>query len=549
VYRGGDFNCSASECRSASRGGVKPVLRHHRNGFRVARGFSSQIKNQVGAGVTGTSLVNESGKSQDTLGAARSSSPRTKGPKPRSNVTNATAAQNPRGDWTSSSTGMAFVRIKGGEFSMGSPGADKDAFSTERPDHAVRISPFSLGVTEVTQAQYEAVTGNNPSHFAPTGCGRDKVAGQSTAQHPVENVSWLDAIRFCNALSKKDGLAHYYRVDGEKVEIPDRKGPGYRLPTEAEWEYSCRAGKTTRFSVGNDASVLGESGWFGGNSGGRAYPVGQKRRNDFGLYDMHGNVWEWCSDGWDADYYKTTPDDDPPGAFGAASRVFRGGGWDSEPLKSRGLTRSGAYFVVASESEILERAGKIRPPISQMAKAFEQYALVLQNEMQIAETEAFRSLRSEQVDAANKDLSTMLNGARANSLQNEQYQVARAFREGLERERDGAARAVELLRSQQVPPARKEELGKDFAAKRSDFTKADNELKPIYDKAMAEYRKLQADPTVKEALDSFRSSTKAAAYLGPSKNFQAGIDAIKRAERAYAPEIAAPKKKTRPSKR
>ncbi len=123
------------------------------------------------------------------------------------------------------------------------------------------------------------------------------------------------------------------------MEIPDRKGLGYRLPTEAEWEFACRGGKTTRYSFGADPSVLGEYGWFGENSGGRSHPVGQERRNDFGLYDMHGNVWEGCADGWDEDYYKKTPDDDPPGASGAASRIFRGGGWDSEPRECRSAIR------------------------------------------------------------------------------------------------------------------------------------------------------------------------------------------------------------------
>jgi formylglycine-generating enzyme required for sulfatase activity len=234
---------------------------------------------------------------------------------------------------------MRFVRIKGGEFLMGSPEGDKDAATTEMPPHTLRISPFSLGVTEVTQAQYEGVVGNHPSYFSGTGAGRDKV-GRSTAQYPVENVSWLEAARFCNALSEKDGFTPYYQISGEKIEIPDREGPGYRLPTEAEWEYACRAGKVTRFSFGKDESGVGDAGWYGGNSGGHPHPVAQKRPNDLGLYDMDGNVWEWCSDGWDADYYKKTPDDDPPGAVGAASRVFRGGGWDSEPRECRCANRS-----------------------------------------------------------------------------------------------------------------------------------------------------------------------------------------------------------------
>ncbi len=110
---------------------------------------------------------------------------------------------------------------------MGSADVDKDASTSEMPPHTLRISPFYLGIFEVTQSQYQEVMGNNPSYFSATGSGRDKVAGQSTGQYPVENVSWLDAVRFCNALSKKDGLTLFYQVNGDKVEISDRKGPGY----------------------------------------------------------------------------------------------------------------------------------------------------------------------------------------------------------------------------------------------------------------------------------------------------------------------------------
>ena len=160
---------------------------------------------------------------------------------------------------------MTLKLIPAGEFMMGSPDDDKDADADEKPQHKVRITqPFYLGVYEVTQAQYQAVMGNNPSCFSVNGGGKDKVAGQSTDQYPVEKVSWLDAVRFCNALSRKDGLNPFYEVNGEKVEIPDRNGPGYRLPTEAEWEYACRAGTTAKYSFGNDPSVLGNMGGLEG---------------------------------------------------------------------------------------------------------------------------------------------------------------------------------------------------------------------------------------------------------------------------------------------
>ena len=192
--------------------------------------------------------------------------------------------------------------------------------------------PFYLGVTEVTQAQYEAVMGNNPSWFAATGGGKDKVAGQSTGQHPVESVSWLDAVKFCNKLSELEGRRPFYEINGETVRVPDWKASGYRLPTEAEWEYAC----------GGDPADLDEHAWFDGNSGSVTHPVGKKLTNRFGLHDMLGNVWEWCWDSYDKDYYKQSPRDDPTGPDGASDRVFRGGGWDGVPRIARSAVRSGS---------------------------------------------------------------------------------------------------------------------------------------------------------------------------------------------------------------
>ena len=190
--------------------------------------------------------------------------------------------------------------------------------------------PFYLGATEVTQGQYRAVTGQSPSHFK----GSDDL--------PVEQVSWLDAVNFCNALSRAEGLPLFYRVDGPNVAVPDWKGAGYRLPTEAEWEYACRAKNPARYSFGDDPAGLGEYAWFGGNSGNQTHPVGQKRPNAFGLFDMHGNVWEWCSDGYQGDFYARSPVDDPVCPFeGAASRVLRGGSWFSIPRYCRSAYRDG----------------------------------------------------------------------------------------------------------------------------------------------------------------------------------------------------------------
>jgi formylglycine-generating enzyme required for sulfatase activity len=231
-------------------------------------------------------------------------------------------------------------RIPAGEFLMGSP--DGEGFPPEHPQHRVQITqPFYLGVYEVTQAQFEAVMGVNPSWFSPNGGGWDRVAGQSTGRHPVEGVSWFDAVTFCNKLSVLEGRKPFYEIEGNTVRVPDWNGPGYRLPTEAEWEYACRARTRTRYSFGDDQASLGEYGWFDGNSGLRTHPVGERRPNGFGLYDMHGNVWEWCWDGIDAGFYGKSPADDPRGPYRASDRVDRGGGWGSEPSLARSAYREG----------------------------------------------------------------------------------------------------------------------------------------------------------------------------------------------------------------
>ncbi len=232
-------------------------------------------------------------------------------------------------------TRTAAIKLKlipAGGFLMGSSDSDKDADEDEKPRHPVRITqPFYLGVHEVTQAQYEAVMAYNPSRFAPAGTGRAQVEGQLTERHPVEQVSWLNTVLFCNKLSELEGRRPFYRIDGDRVSVPDWDVPGFRLPTEAEWEYASRGGSTTRYGFGDDASALGDHAWFSGNSGGMTHPMGEKSANGFGLFDMHGNVWEWCWDGYEADYYKKSPADDPRGLLEAVDRVNRGGGWDSDP--------------------------------------------------------------------------------------------------------------------------------------------------------------------------------------------------------------------------
>jgi WD40 repeat protein/serine/threonine protein kinase/transposase-like protein len=198
--------------------------------------------------------------------------------------------------------GIKFQRIPAGKFLMGSPDSDGDAQSEEKPQHLVRITrPFYLGVYPVTQSQYEALMGSNPSGF------------QGDGNRPVEQASWEDANTFCRKLS----------------EAMREKWRGFvcRLPTEAEWEFACRAGTSTRYCFGEDAARLGEYAWFRDNASGTTHPVGQKKPNAWGLYDMHGNVWEWCQDLYDEKYYAGSQVDDPAGPTQASRRVFRGGCW------------------------------------------------------------------------------------------------------------------------------------------------------------------------------------------------------------------------------
>ena len=181
------------------------------------------------------------------------------------------------------SIGMKLVLIPKGTFMMGSPESEKGRYENET-EHEVTISKdYYLGVYEVTQAQYEKVMGNNPSHF------QGAIVGNENADLPVENVPWHDAVEFCKKLS----------------ELPEEKKAGrvYRLPTEAQWEYACRAGSKTAYSFDDEEGLLPVYGWFYRNSSDRTHTVGLLEPNAWGLYDMHGNVWEWCSD-WHEKYPK-----------------------------------------------------------------------------------------------------------------------------------------------------------------------------------------------------------------------------------------------------
>ncbi len=235
------------------------------------------------------------------------------------------------------SIGMKLALIPKGKFKMGSPvtESDRDA-SDEGPQHEVEISqPFYLGIYEVTQAEYQKVMGNNPSHFCATGAGKDKVKGMDTSGFPVENVSFDEAKQFCDKLSS----------------LPAEKEAGrvYRLPTEAEWEYACRAGTTTPFHFGDSFSSTQAN--YEGTPYGKALrgpnlqrtcKVGSYTPNAFGLYDMHGNVAEWVLDVYDKAYYANSPRVDPMGPATGTSRLTRGGSWAHGPRICRAAYRAPA---------------------------------------------------------------------------------------------------------------------------------------------------------------------------------------------------------------
>ncbi|GHV22414.1 hypothetical protein FACS189494_09210 [Spirochaetia bacterium] len=201
------------------------------------------------------------------------------------------------------------VRVEDGTFSMGSSSGESD----EKPVHSVTVKSFSMGKYEVTQAEYEAVMGTNPSNW-------------KGAKLPVENVSWLDAIEYCNKRSLNEGLTPAYRGSGNDI-ICNFSASGYRLPTEAEWEYAAKGGNkdymTYEYAGGNNAGAVG---WYTDNSGERTHEVGTKAPNSLGLYDMSGNVWEWCWD-WYSNSYTSGAQTDPTGAASGSYRVLRGGSW------------------------------------------------------------------------------------------------------------------------------------------------------------------------------------------------------------------------------
>jgi formylglycine-generating enzyme required for sulfatase activity len=262
------------------------------------------------------------------------------------------------GKSTSESTGLDLVLVEAGEFLMGSPANEPN----RRPDelqHRVSISRrFYMGAHEVTQFEFKQVMNSKPSAFAIGGKSKDKVVKVITDRYPVESVTWFDAVEFCNRLSRLDGLEPYYKITEPKRDVSNLVaatvevigGTGYRLPTEAEWEYSCRAGTVTPFHYGTESSTAtsnvkalmvavgyGASPKF--KELGRTTRVESFPSNAWGLFDMHGNAAEWCEDWYDPTFYKGIPVQDPKGPAEGTHKVMRGGSWLVNDASCRSASR------------------------------------------------------------------------------------------------------------------------------------------------------------------------------------------------------------------
>ncbi|MCY3017670.1 MAG: SUMF1/EgtB/PvdO family nonheme iron enzyme [Planctomycetota bacterium] len=305
VTRGGSWFHPPRSCRSADRNRCPPREPHDDQGFRVVvAGLPAKVETDTVTTHPDTGPVQPETEAVQPPTTDQKQETAVAGALPKELVLD-----------LGKGVTLELVLIPAGKFLMGSPATEKER-DPDETQHEVTISkPFYMGKYEVTQEQYEAVTGWNLSY-------------SKGARDPVENVSWDDAQEFCKKASATLPLTI----------LSPRGGQGkwtVRLPTEAEWEYACRAGTTTRFSSGDTDSALADVAWYDANSEGKTHAAGQKKPNAWGLYDMHGNVWEWCQDGYGR--YAAGAATDPTGpATDDFSRVLRGGCWKFAP----GLCRS-----------------------------------------------------------------------------------------------------------------------------------------------------------------------------------------------------------------
>ena len=289
VIRGGGWDIYAGDCRSADRGAFTPGYRFRDLGFRVSRVPVDTVA-ETSPPDSAVSLKVQPISPGTTVQATDRNAVLPDQSKKPSEPSKELTVDLDKG------VTLELVLIPAGEFLMGSSESDRDA-DREKPQHKVRITkPFYLGKYLVTQEQWKAVMGDNPSEF-------------KGPKNPVEQVRWDDCQKFLLKLNAKTG----------------GQGGKFVLPTEAQWEYACREGSTGKFCFGDDEKQLGEYAWYRYNSGDKTHGVGEKKPNAWGLYDMHGNVWEWCADWYGA--YGAEAADDPSGPTTGPYRVSRGGSW------------------------------------------------------------------------------------------------------------------------------------------------------------------------------------------------------------------------------
>ena len=377
VIRGGSWFNIAFNCRSAYRNNNNPSFRNNYSGFRCVTEL--ELPTTTASVTASTPPVVAPPPVAKPVGSAP---PLAKAP------FDAAGAKAHQAAWAQhlgtdvvkpNSIGMQMTLIPPGEFMMGSSDADialalKIAEETklnssavnriqdERPQHRVRITrPFRFAAHEVTigqfakfveQAKYKTEAeefGGDSNAVKPADVKPDSLklnwrtpGYEVTDDVPVTQVSWNDAVAFCNWLSEQENLEPCYRRDGDAWALVP-KANGYRLPTEAEWEYACRAGTVTQYCFGDDWKEFGKYGWSSEFAGGRPRSVGLLSANSFGLHDVHGNVWEWCHDRHDGKWFEQSPSDDPLGPSESSNRVARGGGASNMSASSRSSFRFFGY--------------------------------------------------------------------------------------------------------------------------------------------------------------------------------------------------------------